>query len=216
MFSENESNEITDELINEIDNSFKKLNEIINSKKNFNERDIKKAKYIFQKNADLERSFSYKLKDYLIEDFRNKPINFFYDFVNEINGEKFKLIDRLKPEIYQAVFVENQVWFDAVYIVKGILHPSVLFKINFFTSEVKRNKKNKIMKLSLKDNLYTNVSVDGVLFYHHQVVAATFLTGYQPNYYVDHIDGNHVNNNVTNLRWVTPSVNGKNKHRNIY
>jgi hypothetical protein len=44
------------------------------------------------------------------------------------------------------------------------------------------------MKLSPKDNYYLNVTVDSVSFYHHIVVAATFLTDYQPRYYVDHID----------------------------
>jgi hypothetical protein len=220
MISKIEDSEITDEVINEITCSLKKLSEIINRKKKVNNSDINRFKLIDINRFDLvdkkfiklKRSFYNKVKDDLIESYDKQEPKFFHDFANEIKGKKFNLFDRLKPEIRQAVFVENKIWFDAVYIYKGNFHSTVLYKINFFTSEVKNDTNDKPMKLSLKDNLYLNVTVDGVSFYHHQVVAATFLTGYQPGYYVDHIDGIHVNNNVTNLRWVSPSENSKNKH----
>jgi hypothetical protein len=202
----------SDDLVNETDCSLKKLKEKNNCEEKLSETEINRFELIDKKFTKLKRFFYNKAKADLIETYGKHQSNFFHDFVNEINGEKFKLIDRLKPEIYTAVFIENQIWFDTVYIYKGSFHSSVLYKINFFTTEVKNDTNDKIMKLSLKDNYYLNVTVDSVLFYHHIVVAATFLTGYQPGYYVDHIDGNHVNNNVTNLRWVSPTENSKNKH----
>jgi hypothetical protein len=211
----------SDEIINEIVCSLNKLKEKIDCENELKEKDFNlinldfhRFEIIDEKFTEIKKTFYNKMKIDLIKNYKKQPINFFHDFVNDINGKKFNLIDRLKPEIYKAVFEEKQVWFDAVYIYKGKFHSSILYKINFFTSEVKKDKNNKIMELSPKDNYYLNVTVDGTLFYHHQVVAATFLTGYQPKYYVDHIDGNHVNNNVTNLRWASSSENGYNKHKN--
>lgn len=41
----------------------------------------------------------------------------------------------------------------------------------------------------------------------HRVIAETIVPGYQPGLVVDHIDGNKTNNHISNLRWVTVSVN---------
>jgi hypothetical protein len=45
----------------------------------------------------------------------------------------------------------------------------------------------------------------------HQLVAKAFLPNPDNKLLVDHIDGNKSNNNVSNLRWVTPSENSFNK-----
>jgi hypothetical protein len=41
----------------------------------------------------------------------------------------------------------------------------------------------------------------------HTLVAEHFIKKPKDNYWVNHIDGNKLNNNVTNLEWVEPSYN---------
>lgn len=49
----------------------------------------------------------------------------------------------------------------------------------------------------------------------HRVLAKTFLVNVDPKTknLVDHIDGNRRNNQLSNLRWVTPSENAKNRRK---
>jgi hypothetical protein len=44
----------------------------------------------------------------------------------------------------------------------------------------------------------------------HRLVALHYLNKIEGKDYVDHIDGNKLNNNVNNLRWVTNMENGNN------
>ena len=47
----------------------------------------------------------------------------------------------------------------------------------------------------------------------HQIVATTFLPTSNNKPYVDHIDRNHKNNHISNLRFATSQENGRNKSK---
>jgi hypothetical protein len=181
-----------------IDNLNKRIKEII-KRKNLNNDDKIFLMELIEANDpeyyEAKRVYFNLLKIKSIEYYRSKKsqISFFYDFKNVKNKEDFKLIDRLKTEIRQAVFVENQEWFDASYILDEKIHTSKTFKINFFTSEVKRNNGDKgdsskaddrISRESLKDNFYLTARVYNKSLYHHIIVATTFFNDWKPKYYV--------------------------------
>ena len=47
----------------------------------------------------------------------------------------------------------------------------------------------------------------------HNLVAEAFIANADSKPLVDHIDGNRLNNNVSNLRWATAEENANNIHR---
>lgn len=57
--------------------------------------------------------------------------------------------------------------------------------------------------------LYTTILTDhgSKTVFIHQLVAHAFVSGYHDGLIVNHKDGNKMNNNVTNLEWITPEAN---------
>ena len=58
---------------------------------------------------------------------------------------------------------------------------------------------------------YKGVSLSGVKYYVHRIVAELFCEGWFCGAQVDHIDRDPTNNNSCNLRWVTQSENCRNQ-----
>lgn len=78
-----------------------------------------------------------------------------------------------------------------------------------------KNKKYRIMKLRITDEGYLRLD----LFINkkpankkiHRLLAMTFLHDFDEKLQVDHIDGDRLNNNLSNLRMVTASNNQRNR-----
>lgn len=76
--------------------------------------------------------------------------------------------------------------------------------------EVRKDTVNYILSQSMQqDYKFVTLLIDGKQkrMRVHRLVAETFIDNPDNKPYVNHIDGNRGNNNVTNLEWVTPSEN---------
>ena len=79
----------------------------------------------------------------------------------------------------------------------------------------------KILKQSINTSGYKSVNiisdVNGKFFLKrvHRLVAEMFILNQNNKKSVDHIDNDKANNNVNNLRWVTPQENSSNRTSNI-
>lgn len=64
--------------------------------------------------------------------------------------------------------------------------------------------------------LCVSLWVDGKQKTHHlhRLIALHFVPGYQEGLQVNHIDGNKLNNDLSNLEWCTASENMKHAYRN--
>jgi hypothetical protein len=81
-----------------------------------------------------------------------------------------------------------------------------------------KNKKGKILKFREDKDGYkrTNLYKDNKphTFYIHKLVAIAFIPNSENKPKVDHIDRNHHNNHISNLRWVTTRENTLNSKTN--
>ena len=69
------------------------------------------------------------------------------------------------------------------------------------------NSKEKALKLYKTGMGYYQVSHQQELFYVHRIVAGAFIPNPMSKPFVNHIDGNKLNNDISNLEWVTASEN---------
>lgn len=60
---------------------------------------------------------------------------------------------------------------------------------------------------------YYSVNVFRKHFLVHRIIMSILICDLDPNLDVDHIDGNGLNNSISNLRIVNPSVNSRNKRK---
>lgn len=70
-----------------------------------------------------------------------------------------------------------------------------------------RSKDGNILKPRDNGRGYLNINVNNKTYYIHRLVADAFLTTITSKDQVNHIDGNKLNNNISNLEWVTAKEN---------
>lgn len=74
--------------------------------------------------------------------------------------------------------------------------------------QVRNKRTDKILKPQLnREGGYLRVSIEGTRYYVHRLVADAFFDGEHSKIDVNHIDGNHQNNDLTNLEWCSRKEN---------
>lgn len=75
------------------------------------------------------------------------------------------------------------------------------------------NKRNKYLKLSVNNNGYLQCSLNQRHYHIHVLLAKVFIINTENLPTVDHIDGEKLNNNLSNLRWFSRTNQNYNKRK---
>jgi len=129
---------------------------------------------------------------------------------NCLNGLS-KLAYKFKWKYEENNSLENEIW-------KQVILENVDMKVKqYFVSNLGRfkNSYGTIMNnYKVNDNGYIRVLIYNKTYALHRLVAITFIENSENKEHVNHIDGNKLNNLISNLEWNTCSENNLHKFQN--
>ena len=102
--------------------------------------------------------------------------------------------------------------FDDLYEINNIGEIKSLDRIHENSIYNARLTRSKFLKANINNSGYLNVRLkdlngDVKTYLVHRLVALSFIENPENKEYVNHLDGNKLNNNINNLEWSTPSEN---------
>lgn len=102
--------------------------------------------------------------------------------------------------------------FEGLYEINNIGEIKSLDRIHDNAIYNARFTRSKFLKANINNSGYLNVRLKGLngdvkTYLVHRLVALSFIENIENKAYVNHIDGNKLNNNINNLEWSTPSEN---------
>lgn len=77
-----------------------------------------------------------------------------------------------------------------------------------------KNIKGKILKCSISNSGYFFINIKGKGYFIHRAICFAFIKKVDGNDFVNHKDGNKLNNELSNLEWCTKSFNLKHAYDN--
>lgn len=84
-------------------------------------------------------------------------------------------------------------------------------KVQLNSRALKDEEAGTLMKV--RDRKYRTIRMNKVRYLTHRIIWTMFNGAIPKDYEIDHKDGNTLNNNIDNLRCVTPSINRRNMRR---
>jgi hypothetical protein len=117
--------------------------------------------------------------------------------ISAVGNNKRNIAYGFKWKYFYEKEDENEIWKEIPFEIIG--------KNNYYVSSKGSFKDNKnIVKNDHKYNTgYKRISINNKTYLLHRLVALTFLENSENKEAVNHIDGNKLNNQLTNLEWVT-------------
>jgi hypothetical protein len=125
--------------------------------------------------------------------------------ISAVGNNKKNIAYGFKWQYFYEKEDENEIWKEIPFEITG--------KQNYFVSNKGSFKNNKgVIKNDYKYNTgYKRIHINNKNYLLHRLVALTFLENPENKEYVNHIDGNKLNNELTNLEWATCLENNMHK-----